>query len=112
MLCTKCGVEIADAKRFCPACGHKLQSGRQAAGESGGESGGPAKSDADGGDAPGLLQYQGWGERERSMGALGEACVYAAILAGGVGACLWFGLLWPLYPLVGVLALTAWVRRL
>jgi len=107
MLCTKCGAEIADAERFCPVCGNKLQSGRQLVGEDG--AAGPAGAAE---DKPGLLEYQGWGSRERGVGHLAEACAYAAILAGGVGACLWFGMFWPLYPLVGVLALTAWLRRL
>jgi hypothetical protein len=106
MRCNKCGDEIPDNERFCPSCGHKLQSGRVA----------DAEDDAGDDDAPAdqsrLLDFQGWSKPGRGIGPYIEACIYAVILAGGIIFCLSSGLLWPLYPLIGVLGLAAWIRRL
>ena len=62
--------------------------------------------------AANLLDFQGW---ESPLGGLGpylEACLYAGVLAAAVGVCLWLGVLWPLYPLMAVLGVVAWLRRL
>lgn len=109
MLCNKCGGEIPDDERFCPLCGHKLQSGRvrgQAAPDDDGAS--PPTPE----DAPRLLDFQGWARQERGGGRYVEACIYAALLVAGVVWCLTAGVLWPLYPLLAVLGLVAWLRRL
>jgi len=119
MLCNKCGTELPDDARFCPVCGRKLQSGRLVGGggDGMGETDDPsasarmnASTDAEG--EPRLLEFQGWTEPKRGIGPYVEACVYAMILAGGVTWCLLIGILWPLYPLLGILGLTAWLRRL
>ena len=110
MRCNKCGSEIPDEERFCPICGHKLQSDRLSGGEAPeGQDGTPGP----GGDRPSrLLDFQGWSRPERGIGPYVEACAYAVILAAGVAACLAAGVYWPLYPLLAVLGLVAWRRRL
>ena len=109
MRCNKCGAIIPDDKRLCPVCGHKLQSGR---GPGAGETGGDDAFPPDNGESRRLLDFQGWAKPGRGSGPYIEACVYAAILAGGVIWCLVSGVMWPLYPLLGILALAAWLRRL
>ena len=104
MRCSKCGEALPDDTRFCPVCGHKLQSGREA---SGGE---PAAS----GEAPptrGVLRFQGWLAPERGSGPYIEACLYALILTAGVIWYLVTGVSWPLYLLFVVVTLLAWLRR-
>ncbi|EKO39334.1 MAG: hypothetical protein B193_1958 [Solidesulfovibrio magneticus str. Maddingley MBC34] len=59
-----------------------------------------------------LLDFQGWKNPLFGLGPYFEACLYAAVLAVAVAVCLTVGVLWPLYPLLGVLALVAWLRRL
>ena len=59
-----------------------------------------------------LLDFQGWKNPLFGLGPYFEACLYAGVLAAAVAACLAVGLLWPLYPLLAVLALVAWRRRL
>ena len=59
-----------------------------------------------------LLDFQGWKNPLFGLGPYFEACLYAAVLAVAVAACLAVGVLWPLYPLLAVLALVAWLRRL
>jgi hypothetical protein len=105
MRCNKCGAEIPDNVRFCPICSHKLQSGRFADAEDTGEDNAPTGPSR-------LLDFQGWTKPGRGAGPYIEACIYAVVLAGGVTWCLTTGVLWPLYPLLGVLGLAAWLRRL
>ena len=62
--------------------------------------------------AASLLDFQGWRSPLGGLGPYLEACLYAGVLAVAVGVCLWLGLLWPLYPLMAVLAVAAWLRRL
>ncbi len=108
MRCNKCGTQSPDTVRFCPVCGHKLQSDR--------ESRENAPDPGDGTDTPNpvsrLLDFQGWADPRRGRGRYLEACAYAAVLAGGVAWYLATGILWPLYPLVAVCGLAAWLRRL
>lgn len=107
MRCTKCGTQSPDETRFCPVCGHKLQSGR------GADAAGPEEGGF--GQRPGpsrLLDFQGWSKPGRGLGPYIEASALALILAGGVAVCQFFGVLWPLYPLVGLCAVLAWLRRL
>lgn len=108
MRCNKCGAESPDRIRFCPVCGHKLQSGR--------ENHEDAPDEAGTGDAPRpasrLLDFQGWARPGRGGGRYVEACVYAALLGGGVAWFLYSGVQWPLYPLVALCALAVWLRRL
>ena len=59
-----------------------------------------------------LLDFQGWKNPLFGLGPYFEACLYAGVLAVAVAVCLTMGLLWPLYPLLAVLALVAWLRRL
>jgi hypothetical protein len=59
-----------------------------------------------------LLDFQGWKNPLFGLGPYFEACLYAGVLAVAVAACLAVGVLWPLYPLLAVLALVAWLRRL
>lgn len=59
-----------------------------------------------------LLDFQGWASPLRGLGPYLEACLYAGALAVAVGVCLWTGVLWPLYPLLAVLGVVAWLRRL
>lgn len=59
-----------------------------------------------------LLDFQGWASPLRGLGPYLEACLYAGALGAGVAVCLWTGVLWPLYPLLAVLAGLAWLRRL
>ena len=59
-----------------------------------------------------LLDFQGWKNPLFGLGPYFEACLYAGVLAVAVAVCLTVGVLWPLYPLLGVLALVAWLRRL
>jgi hypothetical protein len=63
-------------------------------------------------DASRLLDFQGWSSPLRGLGPYLEACLYGGLLAAGVGVCLLTGVLWPLYPLLAVLAVAAWLRRL
>lgn len=108
MRCNKCGTESPDAVRFCPVCGHKLQSDRQAGVDEPGEDGasGTFRENSR------LLDFQGWAKPGRGVGRYVEACAYAVVLAGGVAWYLYSGVLWPLYPLFAVCALAAWLRRL
>jgi len=108
MRCNKCGAEAPDSDRFCPVCGHKLQSGHA------GEASSP-ETDENAQVSPDthrLLDFQGWTRPGRGSGRYVEACLYAVILLAGVVWCLKNDLTWPLYPLIAVLALTAWLRRL
>ncbi|BAH73536.1 zinc ribbon domain-containing protein [Solidesulfovibrio magneticus] len=59
-----------------------------------------------------LLDFQGWKNPLFGLGPYFEACLYAGVLAVAVVVCLAVGVLWPLYPLLAVLALIAWLRRL
>lgn len=59
-----------------------------------------------------LLDFQGWKNPLFGLGPYFEACLYAGVLAVAVAVCLAVGVLWPLYPLLAVLALIAWLRRL
>lgn len=59
-----------------------------------------------------LLDFQGWKNPLFGLGPYFEACLYAGVLAVAVVVCLALGVLWPLYPLLAVLALVAWLRRL
>lgn len=59
-----------------------------------------------------LLDFQGWTSPLRGLGPYVEACLYAGILAVAVASCLLTGVLWPLYPLLALLAVVAWLRRL
>ncbi|KHK03071.1 zinc ribbon domain-containing protein [Desulfovibrio sp. TomC] len=59
-----------------------------------------------------LLDFQGWTSPLRGLGPYVEACLYAGVLAVAVTACLLTGVLWPLYPLLALLAAAAWLRRL
>jgi hypothetical protein len=106
MRCTKCGLPNPDDARFCENCGHKLQSDRHAGPPP------PGPEDTPGQDARRLLDFQGWARSGRGSGSYVEACVYAVILVAGVVWCLADGVTWPLYPLIAILALAAWLRRL
>ncbi|OLN26084.1 hypothetical protein DVDV_2882 [Desulfovibrio sp. DV] len=59
-----------------------------------------------------LLDFQGWTSPLRGLGPYVEACLYAGVLAVAVPVCLLTGVMWPLYPLLAILAVTAWLRRL
>ena len=59
-----------------------------------------------------LLDFQGWKNPLFGLGPYFEACLYAAVLAVAVAVCLAVGVLWPLYPLLAILALVAGLRRL
>lgn len=108
MRCNRCGAECPDATRQCPECGHKLQSDRQAADESAeGRDGSIWRR-----DGSHLLDFQGWTKPGRGLGPYVEASVLAVVLAGTALACQYFGVLWPLYPVVGLCALAIWLRRL
>ncbi len=109
MQCVKCGAENPDTERFCGVCGHKLQSGRQPGAEGAGQGGGEGGA---AGQSRRLLDFQGWAGSERGFGPYIEASAYAVVLVAGVAWCLAAGVLWPLYPLIAVLALVAWLRRL
>lgn len=109
MRCNKCGAANPDSERFCLVCGHKLQSDRQGENDHVGPDG---AGDAAPGAAPRLLDFQGWSKPGRGLGPYVEACVYGVLLAAGVAWCLYVGMFWPLYPLVAVCALAAWLRRL
>jgi hypothetical protein len=106
MLCNKCGEQNPDEARFCTVCGHKLQSGHQAAPDV------PGPDDTPGRDSRRLLDFQGWARPGRGSGPYVEACIYAAVLVAGVVWCLLDRITWPLYPLIAILALAAWLRRL
>lgn len=109
MRCSKCGAELPDQTRFCPVCGHKLQSDRLSGEEEPAAPDGPAS----GRDVPPrLLDFQGWSRPGRGLGPYVEACLLAVILAGGAALCLYAQVLWPLYPLVGLCGLAIWLRRL
>lgn len=110
MRCNKCGASIPDTERYCPVCGHKLQSDHQAGAK------GP-DGDTDSGDEAGsagsrLLDFQGWTKTGRGLGPYLEACAYGVLLAAGVAWYLYSGMFWPLYPILGICALAAWLRRL
>ena len=108
MRCNKCGAANPDSERFCLVCGHKLQSDRQA------ENGPVGPDGADDATRPTsrLLDFQGWSKSGRGLGPYVEACAYGALLAAGVAWYLYSGMFWPLYPLVALCALVAWLRRL
>ena len=109
MRCSKCGSEVADDLRFCPVCGHKLQS------EHGLDLGGDVLSVLDGegpASARGQLRFQGWTRHGRGSGPYIEACLYALVLLGGVVWYLATGVSWPLYGVYGLVVLVAVLRRL
>ncbi|WP_300156729.1 zinc ribbon domain-containing protein [Solidesulfovibrio sp.] len=108
MRCTKCGAESPDETRFCPVCGHKLQSGRQ--GGDGDDEAGEAGTGKK--EGPRLLDFQGWTKPGRGLGPYVEASLLAVVLAGTVVACQYAEALWPLYPAVAVCALVLLLRRL
>ncbi|WP_428563794.1 MAG: zinc-ribbon domain-containing protein [Solidesulfovibrio sp. DCME] len=108
MRCNKCGTESPDETRFCPVCGHKLQSDRPPGETDQGSEHGTAGRR----EGSRLLDFQGWTNPGRGIGPYVEACALAVILAGGAAACLYAGVLWPLYPLAAACALAIWLRRL
>ena len=108
MLCNKCGTESPDSVRFCPVCGHKLQSDR-ISGDAPDAEGPEGRATR---ESRRLLDFQGWARSGRGSGRYLEACLYAAVLVGGVVWSLVSGLTWPLYPLIIILGLVAWRRRL
>lgn len=108
MRCTKCGAQNPDIERFCLTCGHKLQSGRQTGANDTDENG----DDATAPSGSRLLDFQGWDKADRGLAPYIEACVYGLVLVAGVGWYLYTSLLWPLYPLLALCALAAWLRRL
>lgn len=109
MRCNKCGTQSPDSVRFCPVCGHKLQSDRQP-GTEGADTEGHAGNPE--GSSRRLLDFQGWSRSGRGSGRYVEACLYAVVLLVGVVLCLKNDLTWPLYPLLAALGLAAWLRRL
>ncbi len=101
MICNKCGNENPDAERFCGHCGHKLQSGRRDASTDSGSSLGPV---------PDLRL-----ESKISPAFLRkfiEAWIYILLLCGATVVAVWKGVYWPLYGLIPLLALVAWLRKL
>ncbi|EFL49435.1 conserved hypothetical protein [Solidesulfovibrio fructosivorans JJ]] len=111
MRCNKCGANIPDNQRFCPVCGHKLQSGHQSGALE------PDGSEDTGGAARGngtsrLLDFQGWARTGRGLGRYIEACAYGTLLVAGVAWYVYSGMFWPLYPILAICALAAWLRRL
>lgn len=106
MRCNKCGEENPDAARFCTVCGHKLQSDHHPGAES------PESSAPETPSTRPLLDFQGWTRPGRGLGPYLEACIYAVILIGAVVWCLADQITWPLYPILAILALVAWLRRL
>lgn len=108
MRCSKCGTQSPDATRFCPVCGNKLQSDRSPGpgGDDGTAAGGQTEPPRR------LLDFQGWVSPRRGLGPFIEASVYAAALLAAVVVCVVYGHFWPLYPVIAVLALVAWLRRL
>ena len=47
----------------------------------------------------------------RDLKRMFEAWAYVLILAGTAGACWWYRTWWPLYPVVAVLVLLIFFRR-
>jgi len=108
MRCSKCGAESPDNTRFCPVCGNKLQSDWAAGSDSPDlDNAGPRPENA----PRHLLDFQGWA-KPRRVGRYLEASLYAVVLLAGVTYSLVSGRTWVLYPLIAVLALAAWLRRL
>jgi hypothetical protein len=92
MICTKCGSENEDWRRFCQECGHKLQS------ESSDQSG---EAQPDGFEkAGGLFPSLGHLPAGGGMGRYVEAWAYALILIALGFALVGLDMAWLLYLLV------------
>jgi len=95
MICTKCGVENDDGRRFCQDCGHKLQSGMS--GESEQEQPAQLGADKKGG---GLFSLLGQRPAGGGLGRYVEAWAYALILIGLGFVLIRLDMSWLLYVLV------------
>jgi hypothetical protein len=100
--CTKCGAGSSDDTLACPRCGNKLQSSRRAA---------PSRTDP--ADTP-LEPFRHHGvpsDLMRTLKRMLEAWAYVLILIGVAAACIVYRIWWPLYPVVALIALLLWLRR-
>ncbi|WP_243547278.1 zinc ribbon domain-containing protein [Pseudodesulfovibrio tunisiensis] len=100
--CTGCGRKNPDDARCCEGCGRKLQSGRFGAPQ---ESGGTRPLER---FSSGSMSDAARSELWRMV----EAWGYVAVVLAALGACLYTGRLWPLYPAVAVVALLLWLRKI
>jgi hypothetical protein len=101
MICNKCGTENSDNDHFCTKCGHKLQSVRRENESEGKSSLGPVPD----------LHLESKFPKE-TLHKFIEAWVYILMLCGATGVAVWQGVYWPLYGLIPVVALVAWLRKL
>jgi hypothetical protein len=104
MICTKCGAENDDWRRFCRDCGHKLQSG---AGDQAGQEQGDGQA-----KAGGLFSSLGHRPAGGGLGRYVEAWAYAVILIGLGFALIGLDLAWLLYLLVPLAIAGLWLRGL
>ena len=101
IICTGCGQPNDDDNRFCDGCGRKLQSSRN------------ALPDAPGDARLDRFEHKGLSPaRWTSLKKMAEAWVYLIALAAVGGVCLYTREWWPMYPAVGLLALTAVLRKI
>ena len=129
LVCALCGHKLQSGRGSGDEAGETGEAGRALArptdAASDRETGGAPRQTGDGASRPEiapqdeasrqashLLDFQGWTSPLRGLGPYLEACLYAGVLAVAVVVCLALGVLWPLYPLLAVLALVAGLRRL
>lgn len=101
MICNKCGSENPDDERFCVRCGHKLQSSRR-------EDESP-RSDSHWDRMPDLHLEPRF--PKETLNKFIEAWVYILLLGGATGVAVWKGVYWPLYAIIPLVALIAWLRK-
>lgn len=100
--CTGCGKKNGDENLFCDSCGKKLQSSRQNA-PLDDSPGGPLSHFAHKG-----VPEDRWVTLKRMLEAWG--CII--VLGGSLVACLAYEKWWPMYPVVALLGLYLWMRRI
>jgi hypothetical protein len=101
IICTGCGKNNDDAARQCESCGRKLQSSRRA-----------CPVDDPSGRRLERFSHAGIDPRTRaSLLRMAEAWCYVAALGLAAAGCALFDTWWPMYPAIGLVALTAWLRR-
>lgn len=101
IICIRCGTPNQDADRFCVKCRHKLQSSRAVP-----SGGGSSWQRLD-------KLTNRFSDKDRAeLMRMAEACGYSLAIVATIVFCSFYGDWRPLYAVIGVVALAAWLRNI
>ncbi|WP_187170406.1 zinc-ribbon domain-containing protein [Salidesulfovibrio onnuriiensis] len=101
IICTRCGAPNLDEARFCAKCRHKLQSSRKAV----------QTEDSSWQRLEKMTNR--FSEKDRAeLLRMAEACGYSLAVVAAVVFSTLYGDWRPLYAVIGVVALVAWIRKI